>query len=287
MGFLIKWTVSLLLIGMLISTHIVFSKWAEQTSHRLAAVKADIQMQNNQSLTRPQTSKPVQVKKILSPYDRKMFFKHLRIRFPRYEEHFLNAAQEHDLPWKLLASQAYQESHWNRRARSPTGVRGIMMLTRRTAASLGIRNRLDPMKSIHGGAEYLAIMEKRIPDAVPIPDRRFFALAAYNVGLGHMNDARTLALKRSKNPNRWQDMMQVLPLLSQKKYYRSLRYGYARGQEPVTYVQRIRAYQVLLDEKMSEKSFVTNRDKNGKMAGVFVRRNLFSFLSRFQKDTGV
>ncbi len=287
MGFLIKWTASLLIIAMLVCTHIIFSKWAEKTSHRLATVKSNLQMKNIQALTRPQTSKPVPVKKILSPYDRKIFFKHLRTRFPRYQEHFHNAAKKHDLPWKLLASQAYQESHWNRRARSPTGVRGIMMLTRRTAASLGIRNRLDPRKSIYGGAEYLSIMQKRIPVAVPIPDRTFFALAAYNVGLGHLTDARRLALKKSKNPDRWPDMMQVLPLLSQKKYYRSLRYGYARGQEPVTYVQRIRAYQVLLEEIMSEKSYVRNRDKDGKMTRFFAHRNLLPFPSRFKIDTGV
>ncbi len=256
MGIFLKWVGSILFIGMLLSTHIVFSKWAEKTSHRLAAIKSHIQTEHIQSFKHPQTSKPVEVRKILSAYDRKMFFKHLRTRFPKYREHFHDAAQTHDLPWKLLASQAYQESHWNRRARSPTGVRGIMMLTRRTAASLGISNRLDPRKSIHGGAEYLAIMQKRIPAAVPIPDRRFFALAAYNVGLGHIRDAQTLAQKKSKNPNRWPDLMQVLPLLSQKKYYRTLRYGYARGEEPVTYVQRIRAYQVLLDQTIVEQSLV-------------------------------
>jgi len=287
MGIFLKWVGSLLFIGLLVSTHIVFSKWAEKTSHRLAAIKSHIQTENIQSLTRPQTSKPVQVRKILSHYDRKMFFKHLLTRFPKYQEYFHNAAQEHDLPWKLLASQAYQESHWNRRARSPTGVRGIMMLTRRTAASLGIRNRLDPMKSIHGGAEYLAIMEKRIPTAVPIPDRRFLALAAYNVGLGHIKDARTLALRKSKDPNRWPDIMHVLPLLSQKTYYRSLQYGYARGEEPVAYVQRIRAYQVLLDQTMSENSLVTNGDEHGKMTGFFAGRNIRPFQRVAKEDTGV
>lgn len=161
------------------------------------------------------------------------------------------------------------------------------MLTRRTAASLGIRNRLDPMKSIHGGAEYLAIMQKRIPAAVPIPDRRFFALAAYNVGLGHIKDARTLALRKSKDPNRWPDIMQVLPLLSQKKYYRSLRYGYARGEEPVTYVQRIRAYQVLLDQTISKKSFVTNGNDHGKMTRFITGRSIRPFQRLIKEDTGV
>lgn len=287
MGFFLKWAASLLFIGLLLSTHIVFSKWAELTSHRLHAVKANMQTKNIQSLSRPQTSTPVQVRKILTHYDRKMFFKHLRTRFPKYQEHFHNAAQKHDLPWKLLASQAYQESHWNRRARSPTGVRGIMMLTRSTAASLGIRNRLDPMKSIHGGAEYLAIMQKRIPTDVPIPDRRFFALAAYNVGLGHIKDARTLARKKSKDPDRWQDIMQVLPLLSQKKYHRTLQHGYARGEEPVTYVQRIRAYQVLLDQMVSENYFETKGNEPGKRKEFFADQNIRPFHRPFKEDTRV
>lgn len=287
MGTFLKWVASLCLICILVSTHVVFSKWAEQTSHHLAAVKSNIQTQKHQSFTRPQISTPVQVRKILSLYDRKVFFKHLRTRFPRYQVHFENAAKKYELSWKLLASQAYQESHWNRRARSPTGVRGIMMLTRRTAASLGIRNRLDPVKSIYGGARYLAIMQRRIPPSVPIPDRTFFALASYNVGLGHMKDARILALRKKKNPDRWLDMMQVLPLLSQKKYYRTLPHGYARGREPVKYVQRIRAYQVLLDQKGIPKSYVTNRDKNGKMGRFSAHRVIFGSPKWAELDTGV
>ena len=286
MGTLLKWVGSLLLICLLLSTHIVFSKWAETTSTRLAAIKTHIQTHRIPSFTRPQITTPVQVREILSHYDRKVFFKHLRTRFPRYKQYFQNAAKKHELPWKLLASQAYQESHWNHRARSPTGVRGIMMLTRRTAASLGIRNRLDPVKSIYGGARYLAIMQRRIPPSVPMPDRTFFALAAYNVGLGHIKDARLLALRKKKNPDHWQDMMDVLPLLSQKKYYRSLPHGYARGNEPVTYVQRIRAYQVLLDQKLSQKSYVTNMDKHGKM-WLFTTRAIPHRLPWVKRDTGV
>ncbi len=287
MGIFLKWIGSFILIGVLVSTHIVFSKFAQHTSKYLATIKSNLHTQHMQALTRPQTTAPVQVRKILSRYDRKIFFRHLRTRFPRYQKHFKNAAQKNDLPWKLLASQAYQESHWNRRARSPTGVRGIMMLTRRTAASLGIRNRLDPRKSIYGGARYLTIMQQRIPTSVPIPDRTFFALAAYNVGLGHVQDARILALRKQKNPDRWQDMMQVLPLLSQKKYYRSLPHGYARGPEPVKYVQRIRAYQVLFDEKMSKKSFVTNREKRGKMRPFTTKRIPHRSPAWVKKDTGV
>ena len=287
MGTFLKWAYSILLIWLLVGAHIVFSKWAENTSQRLAAVKSGIQTQRHQAFTRPQTSTPIQVRKILSPYDRKMFVKHLATRFPHYQEHFQNAAQRHELPWQLLASQAYQESHWNRRAKSPTGVRGIMMLTRRTAASLGIRNRLDPKNSIEGGARYLSKLQSRLPISVRMPDRRFFALAAYNVGLGHMKDARLLAIRTNKNPDHWQDIMQVLPLLSQRKFYRSLPHGYARGKEPVTYVQRIRAYQILLNEKISKKSFVTNIEKHGNMHTILTHWKPVPKWNRNRPDTGV
>jgi membrane-bound lytic murein transglycosylase MltF len=286
MGLFLKWVGSLLLIFLLVSIHVVFSKFAEKTSERLSAVKSSIEMPTLQSLTRPQITAPVHVRKILPAYDRKMFYKHLRTRFPDYQEHFQNAAEKYNLPWKLLASQAYQESHWNRRAKSPTGVRGIMMLTRRTAASLGIRNRLDPEKSIYGGARFLARMQQRIPASVQMPDRRFFALAAYNVGLGHMEDARGLAIRIKKNPDRWQDMTEVLPLLSNKKYYRTLRYGQARGFEPVIYVRRIRAYQVLFDQAHPENTYVTNRTKNGKMGPFMAQRSLLPYWNQTKKDTG-
>ena len=191
---------------------------------------------------------PREARIILPHYDRKVFYKHVKTRLPKYEVHFQQAAKLHNLSWKVLASQAYQESHWNRRARSPTGVRGIMMLTRKTAASLGIKNRIDPVLSIYGGAKYLARLHGKIARSVHDSDRTFFALAAYNVGIGHLNDARILARRKKKNPNFWNDVREVLPLLKQKKYYTSLRYGFARGDEPVRYVKRIRAYHSLLDQ---------------------------------------
>ena len=183
----------------------------------------------------------------LPSYDVTVFKRHLAARFPRYREQFKKAAARHGIDWKLLASQAYQESHWNRKAKSPTGVRGIMMLTKRTAASLGVRNRLDPVQSINGGAKYLSRLKGRLPEQIRHPDRTFVALAAYNVGLGHVKDARTLARRHAKNPDRWEELRTVLPLLTKKRYYKTLRYGYARGHEPVRYVKRIRTYRLLLE----------------------------------------
>ena len=183
--------------------------------------------------------------------DMRKFKRRIRSRLPKYRSLFEKAGRETGLPWTLLAAQAYQESHWNPGAKSPTGVRGMMMLTRNTARSLGIENRLDAYASIRGGAQYLLRMLKRVPDTVQGKDRLWFALAAYNVGFGHLRDARTLATRQGKNPDLWRDVKAVFPLLMRKKYYKTLRYGYARGTEPVRYVQRIRNYRQVLEQEIT------------------------------------
>lgn len=182
--------------------------------------------------------------------DIKRFGKRIKKRLPKYIDQFKTSAKQYNLSWTLLVAQAYQESHWNPKARSPTGVRGMMMLTRNTAKSVDVTNRLDPVQSIKGGAKYLRRMIRRIPDEVEEDDRIWFALAAYNVGYGHLKDAQILAIRLGKNPNRWVDMKEVLPLLTVKKHYKTLKYGYARGTEPVQYVQRIREYQQILEQKL-------------------------------------
>ncbi|MCL6415878.1 membrane-bound lytic murein transglycosylase MltF [Aestuariirhabdus sp. Z084] len=174
------------------------------------------------------------------------FMRQLDNRLPKYRELFIGAAQQHELDWKLLAAVGYQESHWRPTARSPTGVRGLMMLTLPTAKEMDVDNRLDPVQSINGGARYFAKIKRRIPESIREPDRTWMALAAYNVGRGHLEDARVITEKRGGNPNRWVDVKKNLPLLAQKKWYKSTRYGYARGHEPVAYVQNIRRYYDLI-----------------------------------------
>lgn len=186
--------------------------------------------------------------------DARAFQRKIKSHLPKYKNTFKKAAKKYHLSWTLLAAQAYQESHWRARAKSPTGVRGIMMLTRNTAKQLGIANRLDPIKSIMGGARYLNKLRKRLPKSVKEPDRSWIALAAYNVGMGHIWDARKLAKSQNKNPDLWQEFSTVLPLLSQKKYYKNLKHGYARGHEPVSYVQNIRDYQDMLEKIMQVNS---------------------------------
>lgn len=182
--------------------------------------------------------------------DTRRYIHRIHARLPHYKTMFKSAAERYDERWTLLAAQAYQESHWNPRATSPTGVRGMMMLTLRTAKQLGIKDRLRPRASILGGAEYLSDLRSRLPDSIHEPDRTWIALAAYNVGLGHIRDARRLAKKLGKNPNSWRDLKSVLPLLAKKRYYHDLPYGYARGSEPVRYVARIRNFEDILTRQL-------------------------------------
>lgn len=151
------------------------------------------------------------------------------------------------IDWRLLAAISYQESHWNPQATSPTGVRGLMMLTRNTADSLNVDDRLDPEQSIRGGSEYLQRMMEKVPSTIPEDERIWFALAAYNMGYAHMLDARKLTEKQKGNPDSWADVKIRLPMLSQKRYYNQTTYGYARGHEAYSYVENIRRYQVSLE----------------------------------------
>ena len=174
------------------------------------------------------------------------FIRHYESRLPRYREIFERAGAEHGVDWRLLAAIGYQESHWRSQAVSPTGVRGIMMLTEDTARYLGLDDRVDPVNSIHGGARYYARQTERVADSVVEPDRTWMALAAYNVGFNHLKDARQIVEWQGGNPDTWVDLSEALPLLAQRKWYSKVPYGYARGWEPVLYVNNIRAYYNIL-----------------------------------------
>ncbi|ARN75385.1 membrane-bound lytic murein transglycosylase MltF [Oceanicoccus sagamiensis] len=168
-------------------------------------------------------------------------------RLPKYKELIEEIAEEYGIDWRLLASISYQESHWNPRARSPTGVRGMMMLTLPTAKEMNIKNRLDAEQSLRGGARYFNKILQRLPERVKEPDRTWFALAAYNVGTGHLEDARKITERRGGNPSKWADVKDSLPLLSKRRWYKGTKHGYARGNEPVTYVQNIRHFYNVLN----------------------------------------
>ncbi len=167
---------------------------------------------------------------------------HMTRRLPQYHELFKNVASNHDLDWHLVAAICYQESHWHPKAKSPTGVRGMMMLTLPTAKEVGVKNRLNAEQSVRGGVRYLKQLKRRLPEALQEPDRTWQALAAYNIGMGHLYDARTLASKAGKNPNSWADVSHFLRKLEDPLWHKQTNYGYARGSEPVTYVTNIQRY---------------------------------------------
>ena len=182
----------------------------------------------------------------LKPVDVTAFLQRSRTLLPKYTDLFKQAQEVTGLDWRLLAAISYQESHWDRFNTSPTNVRGLMMLTEATADRLGVTDRLDPRQSIFGGARYLLTLKDTLPDRIKEPDRTWLALAAYNIGYAHLEDARVLAQRLKLNPDRWADVKKTLPLLNKPEYYTTLKYGYASGGAPVIFVESIRTYYQIL-----------------------------------------
>ena len=179
---------------------------------------------------------------VSNPVNMTVFRLRLENRLPLYQLLYEKAGKKHDVDWRLLAAIGYQESYWDPEATSPTGVRGIMQLTLPTAKQMGVSNRLDPAQAIEGGAKYIRRLIKRIPKDVTGPDRVWLALASYNVGFGHVIDARQITRQQGGNPSKWDDVKQRLLLLTRSAWYKKTKHGYARGNEAVTYVTRIRNY---------------------------------------------
>jgi membrane-bound lytic murein transglycosylase F len=177
--------------------------------------------------------------------DIKRFHERIETRLPMYEKTIKQAADLYGFDWRLIAALIYQESQFSPWAKSFSGVRGLMQLTLPTAQEMGVNNRLNPKESIMGGARYLRQLHD-LYDKAPEPDRTLIALAAYNVGKGHVLDARRLASKMSRDPNKWSSLEKTLPLLRQRKYYKNSRFGYCRGREPVFHVQNILTYYDIL-----------------------------------------
>ncbi len=190
--------------------------------------------------------------------DIKRFQQRIGTRLPRYEKAIKQAAEMHRFDWRLIAALIYQESQFNPWARSFSGVRGLMQLTLPTAADMGIENRLNPRESIMGGVQYLRHLHD-LYDKAYEPDRTLIALAAYNVGKGHVLDARNLALKLNLDPNKWISLERTLPLLRQRKYYKNSKFGYCRGTEPVFHVKNILTYYEILKREAIEYAYQVRR----------------------------
>jgi len=183
----------------------------------------------------------------LTQADSVRFIERMRTVLPLYRPFFHASQVDTGIDWRVLAALAYQESQWTPQATSPTGVRGMMMLTEDTADRLGVSNRLDPAQSIRAGAQYLRDLRDELPPSVDEPDRLWMALAAYNLGMGHFNAARYIAKAEKADPNAWYEMKRVLPLLAQARYYSHLKSGRGRGGEAVIMVENIRVFTDILN----------------------------------------
>ena len=172
--------------------------------------------------------------------------RHTETRLPRYRDYFRQAERATGTDWRLLAAMAYQESHWDPDAVSPTGVRGMMMLTRHTAGMMEVADRADPVASIVGGARYYKRVLRKVPKRIAEPDRTWLAVAAYNLGYGHVEDARILTQSQGASPDSWEQVRTRLPLLSDEKWHRRVQRGYAPGEQAVAYVDNVRRYYEIL-----------------------------------------
>ncbi len=182
----------------------------------------------------------------LDKMDAAAFITGINTVLPRFRRIFEEAATLTGQDWRLLAALAYQESQWNPLATSHTNVRGMMMLTGDTADQMNVSNRLDARESIIAGAKYLQLLREQMPRRIPEPDRTWLALAAYNQGYSHLEDARILTKRAGMNPDSWSDVKKWMPLLNRPKYYKTLKHGYARGGEAVILVESIRSYYDML-----------------------------------------
>ena len=201
-----------------------------------------------------------------------VFTYRLEQRLPQWLDDMKAAADEFDLDWQLLAAISYQESHWKADARSHTGVRGLMMLTLNTAKAMGIENREDPKQSIYGGAKYLSLLLKRLPKRIQGEDRLLMALAAYNQGLGHLEDARVLTERMGGDPCKWEDVRKHMPLLAKQQYYSRAKHGYMRGWEPVGFVDNVRNYHKIIAWHQQQEEFRLATTNSGSRLSANMRK---------------
>jgi len=145
--------------------------------------------------------------------------------------------------WRLVASVVYQESRFEPQAISWMGAFGLMQLMPGTAEMYGVDSMSPPEDNLTAGISYLKSLDHRFEDIVEDKEqRKKFVLAAYNVGIAHVFDARRLAEKYGRNPNIWEDNVDFFLLnKSDPKYYNDsvVYYGYCRGEETYKYVNDI------------------------------------------------
>ena len=178
------------------------------------------------------------------------FHSHIETRLPHLRSSFEAAARDTGLNWRMLAALGYQESRWRPAAVSPRGAQGVMMLMPQTATKMGVKNVFSPDENIMAGSRYLLYIKGRIPNRIRDPDRTLLAMAAYNVGIGHLEDARIVTQMRKKNPDRWADVRANLPRLSDPYWHTRVKHGYANGRETAQFVERVSQFAAILESRV-------------------------------------
>ena len=182
------------------------------------------------------------------------FHSHIDTRLPHLRAPFEAAARDTGFSWRVLAALGYQESRWRPAAVSPRGAQGVMMLMPTTAKKMGVGNVFSPDENILAGARYLAYMKERIPQRIRDPDRTWMAMAAYNIGIGHLEDARIITQMRKKDPDRWSEVRVNLPRLSDPRWHSKVKRGYANGTETVEFVERVTQFAAILETRVPDSS---------------------------------
>ena len=189
------------------------------------------------------------------PIGLSIFLERTETRLPLFEDPFRQSSVNLDVHWTLIAAISYQESHWNPKAISGTGVRGMMMLTQKTAKEMGVRKRTDAEQSIFGGANYFQKNLSRLPEEIPKLDRMWMALAGYNLGFVNINLARELTSESGANANLWSDVSIYLPIVLIERYAKEEN-EFEKHLQAIEYVERIQLYYQTLSILNREKEML-------------------------------
>ena len=189
------------------------------------------------------------------PIGLSIFLERTETRLPLFEDPFRQSSVNLDVHWTLIAAISYQESHWNPKAISGTGVRGMMMLTQKTAKEMGVKKRTDAEQSIFGGANYFQKNLSRLPEEIPKLDRIWMALAGYNLGFVNINLARELTSESGANANLWSDVSIYLPKILVERYANETN-EFEKHVQAIEYVNRIQLYYQTLSILNREKEML-------------------------------
>ena len=166
-------------------------------------------------------------------------------RISQYDEIIRLEAKKQGWDWRLIASVIYCESQFVSDIRSKKGATGLMQLMPETAKLLGVKDKTNPEQNISGGIKFMTQLDEHFKEEIPEMNERLkFILASYNIGLGHITDARRLAEKYGRNPSKWKGNVDHFLLSKSKKEFYSdpvVKCGYAKGVETCEFVKGVLA----------------------------------------------